>query len=518
MRLRARRRLRDRLARCALAASLVVRAARRARGGPAHGAARHRRSRGLSTYAAAADRRPAAMRRIRSPPAATGRQAGIARPSTHRGPASSASAASGRPSVRAAPAQRLQRLATRRPTAAAAGAPAGDAASVAEPAGAWRCTVAATAAPRLAACTSSAPGDSTALVVGAGRARRSGHRRRPTAVRSLMVCLGGRRGRWSPRLGYAAGARQPAAAGRGRADRRGHRRRRPVPARPGAPPAHRGRAAGQLPQRDAGPDRGGVPARQESEEAARRSENRMRRFVADAWHELRTPLTSIRGYAELYRQGAVAASDEVAARDAAGSRTRPPGWALLVEDLLTAGPARPAAPAGARAGRPRRARRDAVHDARALDPDRPVRLGWPSPTTTRAASRRRHRRRGPAAPGASATWSPTPSRTPPPAPRSTVRLSRRDEAGRPRRVLEVADHGPGAAAASRRERVFERFYRADAVPQPRATAAPAWACPSSPPWSPRTAAASSWHRPRRRRDLPRPPTPATLTPVSSPEN
>jgi two-component system OmpR family sensor kinase len=34
------------------------------------------------------------------------------------------------------------------------------------------------------------------------------------------------------------------------------------------------------------------------------SEARLRRFVADASHELRTPLTSIRGYAELYRQGA----------------------------------------------------------------------------------------------------------------------------------------------------------------------------------------------------------------------
>ena len=40
-----------------------------------------------------------------------------------------------------------------------------------------------------------------------------------------------------------------------------------------------------------------------SEEAARRSEDRMRRFVADASHELRTPLTTIRGFAELYRQG-----------------------------------------------------------------------------------------------------------------------------------------------------------------------------------------------------------------------
>jgi two-component system OmpR family sensor kinase len=43
-------------------------------------------------------------------------------------------------------------------------------------------------------------------------------------------------------------------------------------------------------------------ARSASEIAARRSEDRMRQFVADASHELRTPLTAIRGFAEYYRQ------------------------------------------------------------------------------------------------------------------------------------------------------------------------------------------------------------------------
>jgi two-component system, OmpR family, sensor kinase len=43
-------------------------------------------------------------------------------------------------------------------------------------------------------------------------------------------------------------------------------------------------------------------SREQSEAAARRSEERMRQFVADASHELRTPLTAIRGYAEYYRQ------------------------------------------------------------------------------------------------------------------------------------------------------------------------------------------------------------------------
>ena len=42
--------------------------------------------------------------------------------------------------------------------------------------------------------------------------------------------------------------------------------------------------------------------RAESEAAARRSEERIRQFVADASHELRTPLTAIRGFAEYYRQ------------------------------------------------------------------------------------------------------------------------------------------------------------------------------------------------------------------------
>ena len=43
-------------------------------------------------------------------------------------------------------------------------------------------------------------------------------------------------------------------------------------------------------------------ARSLSEARARTSEERMRRFVADASHELRTPLSVIRGFAEYYRQ------------------------------------------------------------------------------------------------------------------------------------------------------------------------------------------------------------------------
>ncbi|KQM82891.1 HAMP domain-containing sensor histidine kinase [Agromyces sp. Leaf222] len=43
-----------------------------------------------------------------------------------------------------------------------------------------------------------------------------------------------------------------------------------------------------------------------------RTIEQMRRFVGDASHELRTPLVSVRGYAELYRMGALQTPDDVA--------------------------------------------------------------------------------------------------------------------------------------------------------------------------------------------------------------
>ena len=74
-------------------------------------------------------------------------------------------------------------------------------------------------------------------------------------------------------------------------------------------------------------------AARQSEQAARASESRMRQFVADASHELRTPLTSVRGFAELYRIGAVppgAQLDDTMARiEAEAAR-----MGVLVEDLL----------------------------------------------------------------------------------------------------------------------------------------------------------------------------------------
>jgi two-component system OmpR family sensor kinase len=62
--------------------------------------------------------------------------------------------------------------------------------------------------------------------------------------------------------------------------------------------------------------------------------DQMRRFVADASHELRTPLVSVRGYAELYRMGALKKPDQIA--EAMGRiESEAVRMTGLVESLLT---------------------------------------------------------------------------------------------------------------------------------------------------------------------------------------
>jgi two-component system OmpR family sensor kinase len=196
-------------------------------------------------------------------------------------------------------------------------------------------------------------------------------------------------------------------------------------------------------------------AQQASEEQARGSEHRMRRFVADASHELRTPLTSIRGFAELYRQGAVRSEEDVRRLmeriEAEGAR-----MGLLVEDLLllarldqqrplTFGPVDLAGIAG-----------DAVHDAKAVQPDRPIVLHLDESLTDVPVVRGDEGRlRQVVGNLVTNALTHTPAGT-----RVTVTVAQApDDADV--LVLRVADEGPGMDPADA-ERAFERFYRADA--------------------------------------------------------
>ena len=176
-------------------------------------------------------------------------------------------------------------------------------------------------------------------------------------------------------------------------------------------------------------------------------EARLRRFVADAAHELRTPLTSLRGYAELYRRGALPTTEALANAmgriESEGAR-----MARLVDDLLLL--------ARTDQGRPLeqepvdlvRLARDAAGDFAAVEPDRPlareldgtaVVMGDPirlrQAIDNLLANVRAH----------------TPGGTP-------ARLSvQRDGAWV---ELTVADEGPGIVPDDQ-PRIFQRFWRGD---------------------------------------------------------
>lgn len=180
----------------------------------------------------------------------------------------------------------------------------------------------------------------------------------------------------------------------------------------------------------------------------RRSEDRLREFVADASHELRTPLTSIRGYAELFRRGA----DQRPADLATAMRRieeESERMSALVEDLLLLarldeGPAFDRVPVDLAI-----VATDAVDDARVAQPERPLTLEVDAPAIVAGDE---DRLRQVVANLVTNGLVHTPVETP---------LLVRVTAANGEVVLEVSDRGSGldADAASR---VFERFHRSDA--------------------------------------------------------
>jgi two-component system OmpR family sensor kinase len=103
------------------------------------------------------------------------------------------------------------------------------------------------------------------------------------------------------------------------------------------------------------------------------SEERLRRFLADASHELRTPLASIRGYAELFRMGAARDSEEMekAMRRIEDEAAR---MGVLVEDLLTLARLDEIAEVPHTEVDLGGLAEDAVSDARAMAPERTIAL------------------------------------------------------------------------------------------------------------------------------------------------
>ena len=124
-------------------------------------------------------------------------------------------------------------------------------------------------------------------------------------------------------------------------------------------------------------------AQARSEESARRSEEKMRQFVADASHELRTPLTAIRGFAEYYRQrGGIDLGGNGAGKLAPADLDRimrrveqeASRMGILVEDMLLLARLDQQRPLEARPVDLLSLAADAVHDARVVAPDRSIHL------------------------------------------------------------------------------------------------------------------------------------------------
>jgi two-component system OmpR family sensor kinase len=181
--------------------------------------------------------------------------------------------------------------------------------------------------------------------------------------------------------------------------------------------------------------------------AKERSEGQLRQFVADASHELRTPLTTVRGYADLYQAGGLEERETLEqAMTRIGTESR--RMAALVEDLLLL--------ARLDQGRPLRRDpvslsslvRDAVGDARAVEPERPMRAEISEGVMVTGDEDRLRQ-------VIANMFANFRVHTPPDA---AVEISLATDDGLA--ALRVADHGPGVDPRHA-DRIFDRFYRGD---------------------------------------------------------
>jgi two-component system OmpR family sensor kinase len=177
------------------------------------------------------------------------------------------------------------------------------------------------------------------------------------------------------------------------------------------------------------------------------SEQRLRRFIADASHELRTPLTSIRGYSEMLRRGA---SESAADADLARRRIEEESvrMSTLVDDMLLIARLDQGRPLETKPVNLQAIARDAVDDARAVAPQRHITLDAHQPIVVAGDDTRLRQVVGNLMRNALV-------HTPPATP-IEVAVTTEDSVAR----MSVTDHGPGLRP-EQTDRIFEPFYRAD---------------------------------------------------------
>lgn len=181
---------------------------------------------------------------------------------------------------------------------------------------------------------------------------------------------------------------------------------------------------------------------------------RMRRFIGDASHELRTPLVSVRGYAELYRMGALQ-SDEQVGQAMERIEKESIRMTSLVEDLLALARLDERRPLELAPVSLNALAHDAALDARAQDTDREI-TAVPDPSapvvvgdeykvrqlmTNLIGNAMRH----------------TPEGSPI---EVVVSTAPQAEMAAPTAQFEIIDHGEGIPEPLR-EKIFGRFWRAD---------------------------------------------------------
>jgi two-component system OmpR family sensor kinase len=177
----------------------------------------------------------------------------------------------------------------------------------------------------------------------------------------------------------------------------------------------------------------------------------MQRFVGDASHELRTPLVSVRGYAELYRMGALQTPEDVAqAMERIEKEAIRMG--VLVEDLLELARLDETRPLEISTVDLLTIAQDAALDARAFDPERTVTVEGESVAVL--CEENKIRQVVTNLMGNALRFSPSGSPL-------ELAVSVDADAGEfGEATIAVIDHGDGIPAPIR-DKIFERFWRAD---------------------------------------------------------